>query len=102
MNPFDLLKNIQQMQSNMEQMQAKLKTLAVQGTAGGDLVRVELNGQMEMLSVHLDPACVDKGDIPMLQDLICSAHADAMQKVRDKIKDEFGSSFPGMNLPGQA
>ena len=102
MNPFDLIKNLQNMQSNMEQMQSKLKTVTVQGSAGGDLVRIELNGQMELLSVQLDPACVDKGDIPMLQDLIRSAHADAMRKVRDKIKEEFGSSFPGMNLPGMS
>lgn len=101
MNPLDMLKNLQNVQDTMRQMEEKMKTLTAVGAAGGDLVKVTVNGQLEVLSVELAPECVDTRDIAMLADLIRLAANDAMTKVKDRMKDELGplgQGFPG--LPG--
>lgn len=100
MNPFDLVKNLQKMQESMQVMQEKLKTITVVGTAGGDLVKVTVNGQMEVLKIELAPECVDARDIPMLQDLVRLAVNDGLSKVKEKMREEMGQLAPGMNLPG--
>ena len=100
MNPLDMLKNLQKMQETMQQLQEKMKGIVAVGSAGGDLVKVRVNGQMEVLGVDLAPECVDPRDIPMLADLIRLATNDAMARVKDKMKDELGPLAQGMGLPG--
>jgi len=82
----------------MRQMQEKMKTLTAVGTAGGDLVKVTVNGQLEVLNVELAPECVDPRDVAMLADLIRLATNDAVAKVKDRMKDELGPL--GQGLPG--
>lgn len=100
MNPLDMLKNLQKMQETMQQMQEKMKSVTATGSAGGDLVKVTVNGQMEVLKVDLAPECVDPRDIPMLADLIRLATNNAMDKAKDRLKDELGplaqAGLPGM------
>lgn len=98
MNPLDLLKNFQKVQESMQQMQEKMKTATAVGSAGGDLVRVTVNGQLEVLQVELAPECVDPRDVAMLADLIRLATNDAMAKVKERLKDELGPL--GQGLPG--
>jgi DNA-binding YbaB/EbfC family protein len=100
MNPLDMLKNLQKVQETMQQMQEKMKTITAIGSAGGDLVKVTVNGQMEVLKVELAPECVDPRDIPMLTDLIRMAANDAMARVKDKMKDELGPLGQGLGIPG--
>lgn len=99
MNPFDLMKNLQKMQESVQVMQEKMKTITVIGTAGGDLVKATVNGQMEVLKIELAPECVDSRDIPMLQDLIRLAVNDGFTRVKEKIRDELGQVAPGLDLP---
>ena len=101
MNPFDLLKNPQAIQAELEKVKNQLAQITVTGSSGGNMVQVTLNGNMEMLSIKLDPLCVDNRDVPMLQDLIVAAHHDAMSKIREEIKDRLGpmiGSFPGLGF----
>lgn len=101
MNPLDMLKNFQNVQETMRQMQEKMKTVTAIGSAGGDLVRVTANGQLEVTGVELAPECVDPRDIAMLADLIRLATNDAMTRVKERLKDELGplgQGFPG--FPG--
>ena len=100
MNPLELMKNLQNMQETMKQLQEKMKTIVAVGSAGGDLVKVTVNGQMEVLKVELAPECVDPRDIAMLADLIRMAANDAMARVKDKLKEELGPLAQGMGLPG--
>ena len=90
MNPFDLLKNPQAIQAELEKVKNQLAQITVTGSSGGNMVQVTLNGNMEMLSIKLDPLCVDNRDVPMLQDLIVAAHHDAMSKIQEEIKDRLG------------
>lgn len=101
MNPFDLLKNPQAIQAELEKVKNQLAQITVTGSSGGNMVQVTLNGNMEMLSIKLDPLCVDNRDVPMLQDLIVAAHHDAMSKIQEEIKDRLGpmiGNFPGLGF----
>lgn len=100
MNPLEMLKNLQKVQETMQQMQEKMKAVTALGSAGGDLVRVTVNGQFEVLKVELAPECVDPRDVPMLADLIRLATNDALTRVKDRMKDELGPLGQGMGLPG--
>ncbi|WP_318677716.1 YbaB/EbfC family nucleoid-associated protein [Treponema sp.] len=100
MNPFDMLKNIQQMKDQLKSVQEELKELTATGSSGGNIVNVTINGKFEIISVRLDPLCVDPRDVTMLQDLIIAAHHDAMSKIQEAIKAKYGPLLNGMNIPG--
>ena len=98
-NPFDLLKQFGNVQERMQEIQARLSRLQVTGSAGGGMVQVELNGQLEVTRVLIAPEAVDPNDIPMLQDLLRAAFADALFKVKEKIREEVSAASGGLNLP---
>lgn len=100
MNPFDMLKNIQSMKEQLGNMQEELAEITATGSSGGNIVNVTLNGKFEIVSVKLDPICVDPRDVQMLQDLIIAAHHDAMTKIQENIKAKYGPLLNGMNIPG--
>ncbi len=100
MNPFDLLKNPQVIQQQLAKAQEELAKITATGSSGGNMVQITIDGRMQILSIKLDPLCVDSRDIPMLQDLIIAAHHDAMDKVQQEIKNRLGPVFGGMQLPG--
>ncbi len=103
-NPLDFVKNLQEMQGKMGEVQEKLKDIEAEGSAGGGLVSVKMNGQMEITGVTIDPLAVDPRDVKMLEELIVSASTAASVKVREKIKEEVSGmagmppGFPGINL----
>lgn len=99
MNPMDILKNMGQIQSRMQDAQAKLKELRATGTAGGDMVQIEITGEFSVVGVKIAPDAVDPNDIEMLQDLVRAAMTDAVYKVKEQIQQEMSSVTGGMNLP---
>ena len=99
MNPMDLLKNFQNIQSRMGEMQERMKELTVSGTSGGGMVMIEMNGQMEVTGVTISPEAVDPEDIGMLQDLVFAAFSDASAKIKEKMKEEMSSLTGGVDLP---
>jgi len=99
MNPFEMLKNLQSLQSGMQEMQGKLAEINVTGTAGGEMVRVSMNGQMVVTGVTIEPEAVDPEDIGMLEDLVRAAVSDAMAKVKEAIQQEVSSMTGGMPIP---
>lgn len=101
MNPFDMLKNIQSMKEQLGNIQEEpVAEITATGSSGGNIVNVTLNGKFEIVSVKLDPICVDPRDVQMLQDLIIAAHHDAMTKIQENIKAKYGPLLNGMNIPG--
>ncbi len=99
MNPMDMFKNIQELQSQMSGMQDKLKTITATGTSGGDMVQVTINGAMEVTNVHISPEAVDPDDIKMLEDLILAAFTDAGYKIKGRLASEMQNLTGGMNIP---
>ena len=100
MNPFDLLKNAQNIQGELQKIQEELKSISVVGNSGGGIVKVTMNGAFQLTAVQIDPIAVDPRDVQMLQDLIVSASHDAQKRVQDAIKEKMGPALQGMNIPG--
>jgi len=97
MNPQKLMKQVQQMQ---EQMQRKMQELRVEGSAGGGMVKATMNGSKELLAVAIDKEAVDPNDVEMLQDLVVAAVNEAARKVDEEIQSSLGSMTGGMKIPG--
>ena len=99
-NPFDILKNAQQLQEQMGAFQEKLALISATGAAGGGMVEIDLNGKFEVTAVRIAPEAVEDGDTQMLQDLVMAAFSSAMEKAQEAIKNEIGAMAQGMNIPG--
>ena len=87
MNPFELLKNSHAIKEQSEKLQAELAELTAEGSSGGRMVNIKINGKFELQEITLDPICVDNRDVKMLEDLIIAAHNNAMQNIQEKIKE---------------
>ena len=104
-NISQMLKQAQQMQSKMAEMQEQLADTLVDGVSGAGLVKVILNCKGEMKSIKLDPSLLNPSENEILEDLIIAAYADAKSKSEAKsaeaMKELTGGIElpPGMNLP---
>lgn len=98
-NPFDMLKQMQGLQSRMGEMQEKLKSVRVTGSSGGGMVVVEMDGQMRVQKVTIAKEAVDPADIPMLEDLVLAALTDTLDRLKEKLKDEVSQAAGGLDLP---
>jgi DNA-binding YbaB/EbfC family protein len=98
-NIAGLMKQASQMQKKMEDMQAALEAMIVEGSAGAGMVVVTMSGKNELRSVRIDPKLADPAETEMLQDLIVAAHADAKRKVEALAADEMQKATGGLNLP---
>ena len=92
-----LMKQAQQMQAKLAETQANLR---VDGTAGGELVKVTLNGSKELVGLSIAKEAMDPEDPSMLEDLLLAAFRDAAAKVDDVMKKQMGGMGAGLNLPG--
>ncbi len=98
-NLGSMLKQAQQMQTRMAEMQAKLEATEVEGAAGAGMVRVRLTGKGDLKRVQIDPSLVTPEDREVLEDLIVAAQADAKQKVEAMMAEEMQKATAGMSLP---
>jgi len=100
-NPFgDPRKLMKQLQQAQERIQSEIATLVVEATAGGGMVKVEMDGQKQLRSLRIDPEVVNKDDVEMLQDLVLAAVNDASRKVDEAIQEKVGGLTGGMKIPG--
>jgi DNA-binding YbaB/EbfC family protein len=98
-NLAGLMKQASQMQKKMEDMQARLETLEIEGEAGAGMVRVTLSGKGELRAVRIDPKLADPAEMEMLQDLLIAAHAEARRKMEATAAEEMQKVTGGLNLP---
>ncbi len=99
MNPMDIMKNFENLQSKMGEAQEKMKTLRSEGASGGELVKVTIDGTMEVVSMQIDPIAVDPRDVKMLEELVGAAFTDAVRKMREVLQREMSQMAGGLNLP---
>ena len=83
-NLGNLMKQAQQMQAKVEQMQADLAELEVEGSAGAGMVTAVMTGKGELKRLKIDPSLVDPGEVEVLEDLIVAACADAKAKAKSE------------------
>ena len=101
MNPFgDPRKMMKELQQAQARIQAEIAALKVEAASGGGMVKVEADGQKQLLRLTIDPEVVNKDDVEMLQDLVLAAVNEASRKVDEAIQEKVGGLTGGMNIPG--
>jgi hypothetical protein len=91
---------MKQLQQAQERIQAEIAALVVEATAGGGMVKVEMDGQKQVKSLRIDPEAVSKDDVELLQDLILAAVNEAGRKVDAEVQSKVGGLTGGMKIPG--
>ncbi len=98
-NLGNLMKQAQEMQAKMVEMQDRLAEMTIDGVAGGGMVTVTLNGKSEMKGIKIDPSLLSADEAEILEDLILAAHADAKKKAEERMAEEMKEVTGGLNLP---
>ena len=96
----NILKQAQQMHAKIAQLQEEMAAKTVEGSSGGGMVNIVVNGKQEILSVRIDPEVVNREDIEMLQDLIVAAVNEAIRKSQEMMQEEMKKITGGLNIPG--
>ena len=99
----DLLKQAQELQDKLKQMQDEAATKTVTAQSGGGMVRVIVDGSMHVRKVELDPALLKSNDKEMLEDLIVVAVNDGIRQAQTLVAEEMGKlagPFAGLKIPG--
>jgi nucleoid-associated protein EbfC len=99
-NLGNLMKQAQQMQARMQEVQAELEQAEMTGVSGGGVVSVSLNGKGDLKKLKIDPSVMVPGEAEVLEDLIVAAFNDARAKVNAHAEAEMGKLTGGLNLPG--
>jgi DNA-binding YbaB/EbfC family protein len=98
-NLSQMMKQAQQMQSRMSEMQAALEQAEMTGAAGGGMVQVTLNGKGDLRKIKIDPSLLDPNETEVLEDLILAAFNDGKARVERHMADEMGKLTGGLKLP---
>jgi hypothetical protein len=98
-NLSSMLKQAQQMQQKMADMQEALEAAEVDGSAGGGLVSVTMSGKGELKRIKIDPSLGNPDDVEVLEDLIVAAHKDAKTRVEAYAAEEMKKVTGGLDLP---
>lgn len=96
----NLLKQAQEMQARMAKIQEELAHKTVEGSAGGGMVQVTVNGQFNLTAVQIEASVVKADEKEMLEDLILAAVNDAMRKARELASAEMAKLTGGFKIPG--
>ena len=98
-NLGQMMKQAQEMQAKMGQLQEELSQTEMTGMAGGGLVQATMNGKGELRALRIDPSLVDPEGVEVLEDLIVAAANDAKSKVEAHVACEMQKLTGGLSLP---
>ena len=98
-NIMGMMKQAQELQQKMQDAQAEIAELEIEGSAGAGMVEVRLSGKGDIRGIKIDPSLINPDDVEMLEDLIMAAHNDAKSKSEAAIAEKMQSVAGGLNLP---
>jgi DNA-binding YbaB/EbfC family protein len=98
-NFSQMMKQAQELQGRMAEIQADMERTRIEGRSGGGLVVVTLTGKGDMADVKIDPSMFKPEEAEILEDLIVAAHNDAKNKVEEAMKEKMKSLTGGLPLP---
>ena len=100
MNNFgDMMKQAQEMQKKMKELQEGLANLEVEGFSGGGLVKITVTGKGEVKKIKIDPSLMKAEESEILEDLIVAAFNEAKKKSEEASAEEMKKLTGGLNLP---
>ena len=102
MNMQQMMKQARKMQEQLAAAQENLKTQTVDASAGGGMVKVTVNGEMELTKLQIDPDALDPEDVEMLQDMVLAAVNDALASAQEAANTQMSAAagLGNMNIPG--
>ena len=100
MNQAAMMKQVQKMQQDMLRMQEEMEKKTYTASAGGGMVKAEVNGKNEFISLEINPEAVDPDDVEMLQDMVIAAVNEAMRAADADSANSMSRLTGGLNLGG--
>ena len=100
MNQAAMMKQVQKMQQDMIRMQEELENKTYAASAGGGVVKAEVNGKNEIVALTIDPEAVDPDDVEMLQDMVIAAVNEALRNAESDKANNMSRMTGGLNLGG--
>jgi DNA-binding YbaB/EbfC family protein len=94
-----MMKQAQAMQQKMAKMQDELAAMEIEGTAGGGVVTITMNGKQEILGIKIKPEAVDPEDVEGLEDLLMAAYNDARTRASEVMEEHMKKATGGLGLP---
>jgi|SRR3990170_6009771 hypothetical protein len=98
-NFAQMMKQAQELQGRVAEMQAEMERTMIEGRSGGGMVTVTLSGKGDMAGVKIDPSLLQPDESEILEDLLVAAHNDAKAKVEEAMKEKMKSLTGGLPLP---
>ena len=99
-NMGNLMKQAQEVQAKLAQIQEEMAQKTVEASSGGGMVQVSVNGQFALSSIKIDPTVVNPQEVEMLQDLIQAAVNEGVRRAREMVSKEMGKLTGGIKIPG--
>jgi nucleoid-associated protein EbfC len=100
MNMQEMMKQARKMQEQLAQAQESMKDVTIDASAGGGMVKATVNGDLELVSIRIDPDALDPEDVDLLQDMIVAAVNEAIRGVSEVASKQMSSITGGLNIPG--
>ncbi len=100
MDMNEMMRQAQQLQKKISEMQEEMGHKTVEASSGGGMVSVTASGSLEIKEIKVDPSVVDPQDVGMLQDLIVAAANEALKKARNMMEEEMSKITGGLKIPG--
>jgi len=96
----EMMRQVQQMQAEMEKAQESLKHETVEASAGGGMVTAKVSGELEVLELRIDPEAVDPEDVELLQDMVQAAVNEAVRSAQELAANKLGAVTGGLGGAG--
>jgi DNA-binding YbaB/EbfC family protein len=94
-----MMKQAAQLQSKMQELQAELDHIEVEGAAGGGMVSVRLTAKGDLKGVKIDDSLMKPSEKEIVEDLLVTAHADARRKAEAVMQEKMQGLTGGLSLP---
>ncbi|MBF0361057.1 MAG: YbaB/EbfC family nucleoid-associated protein [Oligoflexia bacterium] len=95
-----LMKQAQQMQSKIAQLQNELSARELDISSGGGMIKIKINGKQEILSLKINRECIDPDDIESLEELLKTAVNQAVKESNDMVSNAMSKVTGGLKIPG--
>ena len=102
-NMQQMMKQARKMQEQLAAVQENMADITADASAGGGMVKVTVNGEMQITSLKIDPAALDPEDVEMLEDMITAAVNEAVRSVNEAASQQVNAitgGLSGLNIPG--